>query len=92
MEFIDDIPSVVANSVTGLPSRAQHFNHYNNNYIRRDTFTSDQQRLKGRAHIETMDVEESCNMNPLSDEEQHVIPEDMLIDDKTLGDPHKQKK
>ena len=31
-------------------------------------------------------------MNPLSDEEQHVIPEDMLIDDKTLGDPHKQKK
>jgi len=39
-----------------------------------------------------MDVEESCNMNPLSDEEQHVIPEDMLIDDKTLGDPHKQKK
>ena len=76
---------MVANSVAGLPTHAQNFH----NYQPREAFTSDQQRFKARGHIETMDVDDSCNMNPLSDEEQHEIPDDIMQADTTLGDPHK---
>ena len=89
VELVDDEPSLVANSVSGLPGLAQNFHNYNKSYKPRDAFTSDQQKLKGRGRIETMDVDDSCNMNPLSDEEQHVIPDDILTGDPKLGDPHK---